>query len=562
MNISARTLLAFSLPFMMIIPPVLERVRGLHAPELTFNIVVLAVLFALPFALILAALNRGPGTQTARARFWSSGVMALCVFMFLDIAFGGVTLATQYLPVLDDLSLGARVGAHFALILVIVCILGALIWKMYKDALNILFILFGIVFLTSLFTTEHKPFDNWVKQDASGNGTHAAAPAEVYIILDAMIGLGGIDRSLPGGQSFYDDVMAFHEKHGLAVYENAFSRQGSTVASLPPALNFDFRGTSPDAYIVDYNGAGSVVVNPMFEAIAGNGKGLTVYQTPYLNFCQVNSVTSCNTLGIFNPFNGYTPPEITGNAAFVTLVGLKRISLESLSMTYIRLFLKNAFPRELARDLFGIGDVPEVGTYNALSFERWFSRFADDLMASGGRTNYFAHFIVPHDPFVLDAECRSKSEASGGMFLTQVEGVHGDALEARRAAVYREYFSQARCVYKTLDILFSRLAGEPAFEDVRVVLFGDHGPRISAGKFARYLGERDLKDNYSVLFSFWEQGGAFEVIEKQASLQQLLSKREEGFRFDPSEEIVNTVVAPQQKPGEARKNVEIAMPVN
>ncbi len=557
-----KILVAFALPFLMIVPPVLESIRGLHSPQLTINALMFTALFVLPFSVVLMLLNRRTDAPRGWARIVSALVIGICAFGFLDIAFGGVTIAASYLPVLETASLIEKVAIHFALMAVAIVILSGIAWVMYNDILNLLLILFGIIAVSSVFLTEQKPYDNWSKPATVVTEPSRDGPTEVYIILDAMMGLEGIDRSIPGGQEFYDEVKAFHEKHGFALHANAFSRQGSTASSLPPAVNYDYRGMVPDAYLADYNGYASVVVNALFEDMASNGRGLKVYQTPYLNFCQVETVSSCNTLGIFDPFNGYLPPEISENEAFLTLIGMKRISLDSLSMTYVRLFLKNAFPRSLARSLFSVGEVPETGNYNGLSFDRYFAEFSEDLIASRGKTNYFAHFVVPHDPFILDAECRPKAAATGAMFLSQGEGIEGEEFEERRKAGYRDYFAQARCVYKQLDGLFTRLATDEAFDDVRIVLFGDHGSRNSAGKFARYLGERDLHDNYAILFSVWERGQDFEIVEQQASLQQLLSKRDAGFRFDPTEEIVKTVVAPQQKPGQPRTNVEIVMPLN
>ncbi|MCP3887522.1 MAG: hypothetical protein GY702_01450 [Desulfobulbaceae bacterium] len=550
---------AFALPFLIIIPPMLERVRGLHSPELTTYVVSIAALFALPFAVCIAMLSRQQSETSWPTRFWYSVLIALCVFMFLDIGFGGMNVAGQLFPLVYKVSLFQRVAIHFTLALAMIGVLSLLAWKLHKDIQNLLLILFGTIFTASLFITDHEPFDNWAKDRPAKDGISSSAPTEIYIVLDAMLGPGGIDRTIPGGQEFYNQVKEFHERHGFALYQNAFSRQLYTFSSLPPALNFDFVGQSPDEYVTVSNGSTFVSSNRLFEDIIQNDRELVVYQTPFINFCKNESINRCKTLGIYNPFNGYTPQSVTENKSFATLIGLKTIARETLTLTYIRLFLKNAFPRKLSQKLFGIGSLPEVDHYSVLSFEHWFSEFSKDILSSGGQSNYFAHFMVPHDPFVLDESCQPKPTAEGGMFITKTEGIQGLEFEERRQFLYQAYFAQASCVYKKLDELFSRLAEDETFDDVRVVLFGDHGSRISAHELVRYLGDRDLRDNYSTLFSVWQRGKAFELIEEQISIQQLLTKRDSSFQINPSEKIVKTVIAPQQNSGRPRINVEILM---
>ncbi len=549
---------AFLLPFLIILPPILERIRGLHSPEVTWNVLLIAALFALPFAMCSAILNYQQTDDSHRTRLWLSVLLALCVFIYLDIGFGGIKIASQLLPFISQVSLLHRVMLHFAIIVLAVGCLTLLAWKMHKNILNTLFIMFGVIFVSTIFLPNHRPLDNWVRTDSVATKSTDSSKVEIYIIFDAMIGLNGIDREIPGGQEFYDLVRSFHERHGFVLYPNAFSRHGSTNSSIPSSLNYDFAGFYSDKYITEGDGDSKIVVsNRLFDLIALDGKNLTVYQTPFINYCQHEAVNECKTIAHNDPFNGYLPDNISERETFLTLMGIKLIAPETLTLTYIRLFLKNAVPSSLAQTLIGVGLVPELGRYDGPDFDLWFSEFVDDILASNGQSNYFAHFLLPHDPFVLDSDCKVKLEATGDMFITQNAGLRGREFEERRQQVYRDYFDQASCVFMKLDDLFNRLEGSAEFKDMTVTLSGDHGSRISAGKFSKYLRERDLKDNYSALFSIWQQGSKFESVEEQVSVQQLFSLRDSNFRIDPSAKIQKMVIAPIKK--DSGQFVEISM---
>ncbi len=57
------------------------------------------------------------------------------------------------------------------------------------------------------------------------------------------------------------------------------------------------------------------------------------------------------------------------------------------------------------------------------------------------------------------------------------------------------------CLVQKLDWFFTRIDGNPALRDATIVLHGDHGSRISAGRFSTTVSARDLIDNHAALYA-------------------------------------------------------------
>jgi hypothetical protein len=549
-RINAR-MIAFTLPFLVIIPPILERARGFHSPEITQDILVVAALFSTIFGVCLLKIDCRKVNTNRRTHLVFSVLMAILIFLYLDLSFNGIKLIEQFTPFIGKIPLIQRVSIHFALSFLTIATLGIFVWMVGGQMLTILGVFFGSIFLSSMFISGQKPFENW-SQNNTGNVKNSTTFApEIYLIFDGMIGAGGIDKTIPEGQEFYELVMSFHERHGLTLYESVFSRHGSTTESIPNMLNYDFsKKASSKNYIEQSNSIANVVSNKLFDEVSGNGKGIVIYQTPFMNFCQHKAVIRCKTLEAYNPFNGYLSNNHSDRGRLYTMVAMKEISLDSITLNYIRLILKSILSRNELENIFGEGLIPGAPNYNVLSFDLWFSELTNDILEDSGNSNFFAHFILPHQPFLLNEECRSGSTWHAGRFLTEQAGFRGHAFEVERKRLYRVYYAQASCAYKKLDFLLTEMSEREGLKDVTVVLMGDHGSKLSAGKSINYVKRRDLVDNYSTLFSVKQKALSPRNVRETISLQQIISKRGQRFELPPIKMIEKTVLVPLTEAGD------------
>ena len=87
----------FLLPFIFLIPPILERVGGLHSPRITMGafLVTAAVCAIVGATLLLLDLNRFK--KYGQLHGLQITVIATVVFLYIDIAFGGVRLVDSVL---------------------------------------------------------------------------------------------------------------------------------------------------------------------------------------------------------------------------------------------------------------------------------------------------------------------------------------------------------------------------------------------------------------------------------------------------------------------------------
>jgi hypothetical protein len=114
---------------------------------------------------------------------------------------------------------------------------------------------------------------------------------------------------------------------------------------------------------------------------------------------------------------------------------------------------------------------------------------ADEFARNETPDFVFAHLIVPHEPFLLDAECginyRPEFDVASIQAMDDLAGTYA-------------YLDQARCV----DRMLVALAGEIP-EDAVVLFVADHGAALS-GQSDRIPGEwteRDIHERMSAFFA-------------------------------------------------------------
>ena len=121
-------------------------------------------------------------------------------------------------------------------------------------------------------------------------------------------------------------------------------------------------------------------------------------------------------------------------------------------------------------------------------------RFVADLSDLREGEVKFAHILLPHDPYMLAADCTVKPESR---WLDE----HGPGTAAAREQGYAD---QVRCLQQRLDRLLDALDRTPAGREAIVLIHGDHGSRIAPTQpfvDGPQLSPRELLMSYSTFFA-------------------------------------------------------------
>lgn len=491
-----------------------------------------------------AGLSPAEGASVWR-RLALVGVLTGAVLLAVDLGAGGNWILSVLLPATEHLG---GPWTRRAVRLVLLAIPSALIflalWKLGRHRVPLLFVM-ALAWFASSTAINLRIF-----LPAETVGAPEVSPAEtdrppfVYLLLDEAMGVEGVSMA-PGGASLARDLRAFADQHGFRLHGGAFSRHFTSGRSIPAALSFDFSDDQFGTHLS--HSENGTVRSVLFDELARDGYEVVVYGTPHVNFCFA-SAGRCEVLDSFNPYNRYleregaAPRTMAGSAAMRAQAAFffTRPTLNYSILLYHYLNVLTARPEEPLPDRFY--------TLDPYMMPGWFERFAADVRTSPRGRAYFAHFLLPHAPYVFDSQCAETGQASVGYFLTEEHQLTGEAFERERAAIYEQYHQQYRCVLKLLDGFLGTLSTIPEFDDATIVLQGDHGARISAGRFAETLNERDLVDNHSALFAIRSPAIEPGYDTRKTSIQRLNA---EYFGPDPDRLPPDngTVVNDSRSPG-------------
>lgn len=493
MSPSKKLCLAISPPILLV-TPVLATLLNLSVSPFSGG--------AIAVLLVVGMVGLGLGVLAmaviGRGQFWSilsAASLATTFLLFVDTAFDGRTILEFF-----------SINFFFTVVSSFLCFIGltVLFYLIQEFAVVPIFVLALTTFLLML-----------VEYGAQAQAREAGAPL-IYIVLDEMIGLNGIDDTIPGAKEARNEVQNVFLRNGFLIYENAYSRNYFSNRSIPAALNFDWQDNEPgnvSRYSIE--GDKDAFRNiALFSKKKSEGYQIDVWQSDHMNFCLATKV-NCFTYPSFNPnSNYYSMPG--GN-----LIGPIKIIQESYRNTFFLFYVS----KQLASVITGgkLRWIPK--NFDAHGFPAWFDSFQAHLVQStAGRKLTFAHFLMPHSPHVLDENCIEVRLVDNPYDLTARRGLTGDEFSAARAKFYSQYFQQVRCLAKKLDGLFQALDERSEFSDASIILHGDHGSRISAGRFREDLSQRDLIDNYSTFFAIRTPMSTEGISPRHVSVERLVSE--------------------------------------
>jgi hypothetical protein len=389
------------------------------------------------------------------------------------------------------------IGSAFTLL-----VLTSVLWFLRAHAARIVTLMTGTVLASSLLMPAPSAAMEGAESLPSDGQTSASAelPLILHLILDEQIGFEGMPAGLTPA-AFERDVRAFFERHGFLLFGRAYSEYWDTQESIPHLVNLHPGGYVPSLLAPGTRSKWAVTSNEYFNRLARLGYAIRVHQSDYLDLCaDPMAVPRCRTYAAtsLRPIAPLALPA-SQKARLVAGMYLKQSNLYlTLRGVYTRKRLRVAPTIVLPawnweRDR--VGPLASTSMLDAVANDLSTARRGDFIMA---------HLLMPHFPYVYDANCglrqpeewieRWDRDAPAGVINTT----------GSRAKRYTLYFEQASCVLKKLDKLMTAIP--PSLRrDAIVIIHGDHGSRLPliapVLPGGSHLSASDYTDSYSTLFA-------------------------------------------------------------
>lgn len=321
-------------------------------------------------------------------------------------------------------------------------------------------------------------------QSAQVNETLSGEPI-VHIVLDAFQGPNTIPaQASDAGEA----VRGFLLRNGFHIYDGAYSRYRRTIGSLSAGLNFTPKPTDVrlNENIIDKTDSG-------FAAELLENKGLdhalrtrdtsVIVQPNFINTCIAASESSGKTKCITYQINYFPLDQMQELTRVERLTVLFFLTLrESLIYKNFRFYTPYLW-----------GDLPET-VMSPVSGRAAIPVVQRELSTLPRHSYFFYHTLATHSPFALSSDCKMRP-------ITAWSTDDEPLTRQDREKAYSRYGEQIKCVLSELAQIFDTIAKNPNLDKAVVLIHGDHASRLSVQKRGPQMTDRDIVDNFSILFA-------------------------------------------------------------
>lgn len=371
-----------------------------------------------------------------------------------------------------------------------------LLWLVFTGSAVVTFLLrnhlvrFGTLTLLAIFLTSFvSPTGRKDAGYAPGEDTtpgDPSLPLSLHIILDEHIGVEGIPNEFDPDAHHAEGLRDFYLDRGFQVYGRAYSRFFNTWATIPNLMNFDFRGRET-AFRGGVKGGFFVTKNAYFDLMRKRGYELHVYQTRFLEYCGEKTrsdFATCFTYGL----------EVLSS---IERSGMPfDDKLRIIFGVYTRLseiLLDLRLPPSRLSSISAMGIMDQV---------------KNDVSRAAPGMLFVVHLMLPHYPYAYDESCDAYDDPWSWLYSMDYSS-GGDPRrnsEASRAERYPYYLAQVSCTTSKLGKLFDALEEAGLYDDMKIVVHGDHGSRITRRVPDRRkptvpISNSDYVDCFSTLFA-------------------------------------------------------------
>jgi hypothetical protein len=367
-------------------------------------------------------------------------------------------------------------------------------------------------------------------------------PPIIHLVLDGHIGIAGVPDDLPGGMELKQELRSFYLDHGFSLYARVYSRFFLTRDALSSLLNADSIDL-PAMLMHLGNGRWSIRKNGYLAQLSRRGYRARIYQSDYLDFCSTPGVAieSCNLYSA-SSINWLQDLDLSVSAK----ADLILVSYLSNSGIYGGLFTSYNWVHQAFAG-WGLDVLPswhrQQSKFFSLDVLKVLRRLKADILAAPRGRVFFAHLLLPHRPYVFDAECRLRRDVDQWFNRDEEYGEANYFLSPEdREDAYAAYFAQTRCLTSVLDDLFQVMGRDRRLDDALVIVHGDHGSRLSLVKPVPEVSERispqDYLDSYSTLFAIRSPDLAAEYHGGARAIQSIFAKHAFGMSPDGNDGVV------------------------
>jgi hypothetical protein len=368
----------------------------------------------------------------------------------------------------------------------------------------------------------------------------SSQPAIIHLLLDEMSGVAGLPINIPGGLQLKQQMEEIFAKHNFTLYPKAFSRHFMTAMSVPNLLNYDYEDATYGLFS-KYQSKADFKINAKnrhFEVMRERGYSLSVFQTVFYDFCKSVKVERCLTFPSYSPWSKFhwsQNTELLRQSTAQVLHSANRTSI--LTRAYFQAFSgMTAAQLDMLRnplrfDLHGLGN--------------WMNALTESIRTNPRGVAHFAHVLAPHGPYILEKDCSVRGPwGQLPQFMREDRGLSLEAFVVERKVQYERYFKQSSCLMTLLDGLLERLTLTPELKDATILIFGDHGSRLSAGRFVESLSPEDHLDNYSTLYAIRHGNKPAAVNMRSTSVHRLFA---EHFSPDVAQQADSQTIVIERK---------------
>ncbi len=417
----------------------------------------------------------------------------------LDLQYQVIPQAAAFITA-DDFSLW-RIG------LAVICLWGVfvLVFGLRQHIASVTAAVFGVSLLGGLLLpADVDPF-GVAEESAKVASDPQGLPPRIHLVLDGHIGVTGIPQDIPGGAALEADLRAFYKRWGFRLYGGAHSQYFRTYNSLGNLLNIE---SSPrdGAQVASRGREIFLKENAYFRQMAEMGYRLRVYQSDYLDFC--------------TGFEALIEQCYRYPAFSIRAIKAYEFSVTERSKLILGAYLTTSNIYRGARLAYRAG-VAWLGDRGVTGLPAWEGRNFDlyglaapmalDILERDLKENplgrvFFAHLLLPHSPYFLNAACAVELDSS--QWASRRLDHHNRTTigtPAYRRAAYVRYFGQVRCAMQRLVRIFTILEEQDLLDKATIIVHSDHGSRITvidpvAARRDRFSA-RDSVDGFSSLFA-------------------------------------------------------------
>ena len=329
----------------------------------------------------------------------------------------------------------------------------------------------------------------------------ADRPAIVHLVLDSYLGLDGMAL----GPDIYRDLrteqVRFFTSHDFQVYPRAYSPYAKTLNSLPALFSYGQDEPVVHSITSEYSIPEQL---PYFADLDAMGYRIDALLPAYFDLCVKQKLTQCRT------FESSGLSSMLGTEMSAT----DRAKVFGFTMLNLTRTIRSATGR--IRPDPGARLAHNRSELFPLTSLRQFENFIAEVAGLREEEVKFAHILLPHDPYMLAADCTVKPESR---WLDE----HGPGTAAAREQGYAD---QVRCLQQRLDRLLDALDRTPAGREAIVLIHGDHGSRIAPTQpfvDGPQLSPRELLMSYSTFFAIRVPGESPGEVPGTHSLGRLMA---------------------------------------